>query len=121
MRNLLSARAELLESGNLVSSAGDAMNWEDGAGSKSMKFSIKGAQGGSNLFVEITAKPRPDDAIGGFVRINSPSEDLALWSYFCRLWITESMGVRVEGGTWFRLFLSNGQQAEGPGLFQRGR
>lgn len=109
MRNMLSVRAELLESGTLVSSAVDAMNWEGGAGSKSMKLSIAGAQGGSNLFAEITAKLRSDEAIGGFVRISGDNDDLALWSYFCRLGITESMGLRIEGDVWLRLSLSNGQ------------
>lgn len=109
MRNVLSVRAELLKAGNSVSSEVKAMNWENGAVSKSMKFSMAGARDDCDLFVEITAKMRSDEAVGGFVRINNANEDLALWSYFCRFGITESMGLRIEGGAWLRLSISNGQ------------
>lgn len=103
----ISIETELLDSGILVASDSREIVWDGGIGSQSISFCLGGFSEEFDVSVELTAKMRSDGAAGGFVRVQETGNDLALWSYFCRPSQTESMGVRLAGGVWFRLSVSN--------------
>ena len=104
--SLISIRTELLDSEVQIASASREIAWDGGIGSQSISFCLAGVSDKPDISVELTAKMRSDGAAGGFVRVQEAGNDLALWSYFCRPGLTESMGIRL-GGAWLRLSVSN--------------
>lgn len=109
MSRILKIGVEMMDGDGLISSLIRVVDWDgpDSSRSRIIDFLVNEEFLRCQIVIEVSAKLRVDGEIGGFVRARSADEDLALWSFFCRLGMTESMGILVDRRYWLRVTLSN--------------